>query len=104
MVHDVVQSKVLEELSCKYLKHATCNHAISSGAATDNMTDLPARVSAKVQTVCWQEVFCYIEYLKILLPLMCGNDQFSGENCRGSISQEKIKGPLRHTLQGGSRR
>jgi hypothetical protein len=70
VVHDVVQSKVLEELSCKYLKHATCNHAVSSGAATDNMADL---------------------------------DQFSGENCRGSISQEKIKGPLRHTLQGGSR-
>lgn len=42
VVHDVVQSKVLEELSCKYLKHAACN-VFSSSIATGSMAHLPAR-------------------------------------------------------------
>ena len=47
MVHDVVQSKVIEELSRKHLKHATCNHAFSCGAATGCMAHLHGHLSNK---------------------------------------------------------
>lgn len=40
--------KMLEELSCK---RATCNHALSSDVATDNLTNLPVHLSKSSRLV-----------------------------------------------------